>query len=413
MSIYIGDNTTEKVLHVYDGSTSVEKDNFSGTSFHSSLPYFTVKSRHRFTYNSTTPYSGTSGKWTWNSKGYTTTDEITTTTDFSIAIGYLNGTRYFFPAAAGVGVRFGTQYIPGLMYGNPFSNEPCFRISSGTTGYTATISNPSLLPAYPNLIFDYIDIIIFENVNEVIASDILINNSEISVNGNNVFDKEYLHFMDDINDTINDVDDIIAIPYGGSTFSYGEVVLKSNYVTSTGPTTFVNNRAGGHILLQVINSYDFPISSVYINSVNSTIGVVKNSVEIPIFNADSYFKTSYVPVAETLIVASGWTASANGTYFLKSVSIDLSSGGTIMMSTRIGNTAYGTEARILTVSPAINGKVFHPYAGGCSGVYMKAVVDTVNDKIYFYYVVQSTTINTPGVTYKLLENIYVQFTVMY
>lgn len=103
MSIYIGNNGSEKILHIYDGDTNVRTDNFSGTSFHSSLPYIKLHSIHRF-YPSGGEINASQGVVSAYKMNYVSSTSIPSG-EYSIIICGMqnNGTRYTFPTSHGDG----------------------------------------------------------------------------------------------------------------------------------------------------------------------------------------------------------------------------------------------------------------------------------------------------------------------
>ena len=385
MSLYIGNNGTQKVAHIYNGSTGIEKNPFSGTSFHSSLPYLKIKSRHVFTYNGTTPYSLNQTYNAYNSKGYVTTTPIENINNgFCFVIGYIGSKRVFFPYSAGTGEAISTMSIPGSFFGNPCSSEPAFCLTSATTGYTGTITfRKDLLPLYTELIYDHIDVIILDTAVHTPATDIIISNSELSINGNPVFDTTYLHFCATLENRTNTIDEVIAIPYGAYYFTVvSNGILKPNYVTENGGV-YTNNVSGGaYTLVQLINSNPM-VAPTSISIDKNSISATKNGINTPYFNAATNFKANVVKYPEFLVVGSGFRIDASGVYHLLDYSIDISDGDILHSSIRTPSYTWQYIAQMSASCVVSNGGIFYFYAGGCY-MHLYGVMNTASGTISFY-----------------------------
>lgn len=401
MSIYIGNNSTEKVFHLYDGSTTIEKVPFSGTSFHSSLPYFRVVSRHRFTYNGTTPYAGTIGStYSYTSRGYATTNPLPSTSVPYVIVGVKDGVTYFFPTAAS-----GSPYFPAYTAGNSAANVPSFGLTSTSVGFTAS-SNSAIFSHFSVLVYDYIDVLVIGSQLNITPSDIVIDNSDIVINGDSIFDNEYIHELSTIGDRLNNYDLILAIPSGGTDiYTDAGNIYRPNYVTSSDMVSFTNNVSGGsYSLHQIINSASGDISGVRISSENNTISVVKNGVEHVLFDGSAVFKTLITNYSSIKIISSGQIATFSGSFLVKTLNINIANGDNlIVMYYTSGANPRSDAANLENIS---NGKTFIVYTAFFGFGYIKGVCDTINNQINFYWVVTNPAFSS-GATVIWTSDIYV------
>lgn len=363
MSLYIGNNGSEKILHIYDSSSNVEKTPFSGTSFHSSLPYITVRNRYTFYPNGTIPYSGNEGvARTWTSRGYTSAAPLPSdfgTSPFSVCIGHVGSERYFMPATKGLSLPDG-----GDGYGNAWGGNQSFMINSSTTGYifyNEWTQNYGAQHIYygpasqPLVVFDRVEVIIFNAYGDTpIANDISITNNDIIINGSSIFSRTYVHFMTTIDDRLNDFDDIIAIPYGSAYSEYnGSSFVTPNWVSSSSNLSFANKGSGGYFLMQLINSYPYPKSNMQLDGVDGTISVVKNNIPIVQFKYDTVFMTKInTIIPKTQIVAAGvhysfWdTGRIN--VLVKTINISATASDIIYLSIETSNVTYPIPVACVT-----------------------------------------------------------------
>ena len=386
MSIYIGNNGSEKILHIYDGDTNVRTDNFSGTSFHSSLPYIMTADRYVFYPNGSVPCSGSyNSAATWTSAGYTCSTPIPADPSniiFTVCIGYVGSDRYFFPSTRGA------TRCAGEAYGNSSGGTPAFVVSGATTGYVYQFNSAAFWgPAgYPLVSFSKIEIIYFKYFTAGnIASDINISRSDISINGISIFNNSYVHFMSSISDRINDYDDIIAIPVGANNVvQNGAYILQPNWVTSSSNISFTSGISGGQYkLIQIINSYPHAKTSVEINGQLSTISVLKNGIMLPQFKGASAYKT-YIngSFSYTKIISAGqqfsYYSSGYANYLVATIPISAVAGNLVLMSVKgIGFSVVSPVSSIGSVGDTVYLYAAERYS------FLKAVIGGSSISIYY------------------------------
>jgi len=346
MSLFIGNNTTEKVLHLYNGSSNIEENVFSGTSFHSSLPYYTFNSVHRFL-PSGAPYNASLNAVWAEKQNYTISTGSIPTGDFSVVLrGMYNGVLYTFPTSIGEGV---VTSIQAIYYGSPLANSPAFRLSTLTSGFTARAAFSSSIVAFPIATFDYIDVYLFnESITPITASDISISKNDISINGASLTSKIYTHFMSSISDRVNDYDTIIPIPSGGT-------LTALTYSRSTDNLTHTAN--GQYSLIQLINSYQYPVSSVALTSNPNIISVNKNFINIPLFNANTKFKSAVTNLPRFRILSYGQAGQAGQTTLISTMVISsIFQDGSILLNALLSKSGFYTLKDMFCVIPIIAGR---------------------------------------------------------
>lgn len=332
MSIFIGSNGSEKILHLYDGSQNIELAKTLGTSFHSSLPYF--KSTGRVTY--TRNYAKATLTCFYNPTEklecvfYKADVPAPALYSKIIIVGYVGATRYFFPNSSEymeddycyLGLR-GSGF--GSIYGLKAMYEPSDYIQ-----IPDQIKTLSYLTNNTNDIgvreFDKIEVIYFDTTMEtIVPSDVSISKSDITVNGSSIFAPKFVHFMNTLADRINDYDEILAIPYGIN----GSII---NYISSVNNLSYSNTQLNGSMrYLQLLNTGAGAITSVSLDTTNSRISVVKNGIERNQFIASTRFKTNLTLFPEILWCSYGQrTGAVNYQY-----SIGASLGDTVLVESRL------------------------------------------------------------------------------
>lgn len=372
MSIYIGNNGTEKVLHLYNDQAAIAT-NGSSTSFHSSMPYMKVINIHRFTQNGTVPYSEAGG---FTTVGYSSSTAVPVNSN-CLVVGYDAGTRYFFQAQIDSPDWYALPDV--ATFGNIGSTGLCFGLVNTTTGFCGSeIDLPS------KLYFEYIDVYEVSEIITTSATDIRIDSSGLYINGTNVLgsNNKYLAFIDNLEGRVNDYDTILAIPYSNDTNPNS--TAGGNFVTSTSNLSYVNQRPnGGHTLVQLINSYPFPLTSVALDSAagKGSIGCVKNGISFPLFSANTHLFTATQTVVDHLAIPIN-TTIGSGVTLVSTLYIPLVVGQTLNVSVSIPTLAYPYKAF---------GRVI--IANGLTVVFRAAweyfayyVLDTVNGTMKFYTV---------------------------
>lgn len=390
MSLYIGNNGSEKVLHIYNGSTGAESNVFSGTSFHSSLPYFSVVKKINFT---NIGYDVFLGKRRQNFSASIQIPPASQYDKILIRMNTVDGKFIFFPLAE-------THLFP-----NTYNDH--YRIFVGDVlsrlGWTFTSASTGFLYSYISQsssvyfnLANVLDITVYFITNELTqsASDIKISSSIFKINGIDVFNKYYMYPLSSIADKINSYDEVIAIPVGG----YGASKAMLNYVSTYDFSTFTSTypEPGGgtqyavncdYILIQLINSYDYPITSVQLSSNPSSISVVKNNISITEFVASMYMRAS-ITNSVNISVSSNvttWTSSSLwnkayiGTYSIPSGNAN----SFILISYTLDDATRDTSIfniRGATCSKYFNGASVPIYVRG-TNAYIEGVIDTINNTI--------------------------------
>lgn len=347
MSLYIGNNGSEKVLHIYDGSSNIEKNIINGTSFHSSLPYYTLNSIHRFV-PSGTPYVVASGNVWGEKQNYVISTGSIPSGDFSTIIrGSYQGTIYTFPTSAGEGYFSGLQAIYA---GNPLANCPAFRLDSLTSGFTARAQYaPNNIVLFSIATFDYIDVYLFnELITPMPSLDIRISNDNILINGVSILSKIYAHFMTSIDDRANDYDTIIPIPRGGT-------YRALTYATSTNNLSHASN--GEYALIQLINSYPYSATAVNVTSAPSSIAVIRNNINMPLFKDNIKFKSSISALPQFRILSYGQSMYGGATTLLSTMYFNSTfQNGTLLFNILVSKSGFATIKDILCIVPIIAGR---------------------------------------------------------
>jgi len=371
MSVYVGANGTEKILHLYEGSTTVVKTNVAGTSFHSSMPYMKVSSIHRFTADGTVPYNAAG----LTTKGYASTTSVPLNSN-CLVVGFDAGTRYFFQAQ--IDSPDWVVLPDTTTFGNVGAKGLCFGLDAQNGGYTAS---EDALPS--KLVFEYIDVYVIDNVVEAPASEVKIDSTGIYINGSNVLTNQYVAFIDNLAGRVNDYDTILAIPHSNDIDPNS--TAGGNFVTSTDNLTYTNQRTtGGHTLIQLINSYDFALQGVSFKSIGGVeaIGCRKNNVVFDLFSTNSHFFTATSSVTDHLVVAAH-TAINLGTTLMSTLTVSLAVGQTLNVSVNIPSLTYTFKA--FGNVPVVNGaKIMFRAAWE---FFMYYVIDTAGT--IKFYVVQS------------------------
>jgi len=373
MSIYIGNNGSNKVLHIYNGSSNIEKNNFSGTSFHSSMPYLVLSSIHRFTQNGTTPYSNP----VFTSVGYSTTNPLPPMaldgSTMVLAVGVIGSTRYFFPSAS-CSPYWAAVPQNVTTFGNINTTGINFAVVNNSTGFCGRYST------YPSdtMYFDYIDLYVINDINTVSPSDISITSSDIKINNSSIFEPKYCVFLDSLSMAPNTYDTILAIPYATSSlWQYG-----GNYVTSTSNTQYSDVFSnGGHYYIQILNSYNYPVQSTIIsaNSTESYIGNKRNNIETKLFSSLNSFYTSTLVYGQYLLVPQGTKIYDNNVHLISTINVNIDDGNIINFG------MYKTTNLFVnfTTFKITNGAVYYIYSEYYNWIHIQ--FDTINNKIYVYW----------------------------
>lgn len=371
MGIFIGDNATEKVLHVYNGTSTIKRDNFSGTAFHSSLPYSNIVSIHRFT-PSGSPYIVADSYNFWAEKQNYTTDTAIPTGDHSIIVrGSISGVIYTFPTQIGVP---DIADIQAVYFGNPVTNGPALCLTSLSSGFTArSWFRHSSYTTFPIQTFDFIDVYVFtQTIEPITASDIRISNSEFTVNSENVFDKRFVHMMGSLSDRINDYDTIIPISTSGTG-------IVSSFSTST---SNLNHTTSGTVhYIQIINGYDYPVDSVTMQSNPSSIGTVKNGNNVISFTESTPIRTTYTAMSDFRVIHYGETTS---TKLLRSMAFTAYDNQTLVFHALFTKNGFTTLKDTFIPLPSTAGSSF--VLMGSYKYYIKGVVNASRTAVDFYVI---------------------------
>lgn len=287
MSIFIGSNGNNKVLHLYNGSTNIEPNVFSGTSFHSGLPYYTLLDTVVFSYTGVSDTPMDTALITINRSYYSASKAITYTNSPCLFVGLKDGVRYFFPTTQGSGAY---DAVTGIHTGSVFGQCPTIQLQSTTTAMVSTLRETDRNNLFPFTIWDSITMYVFsDSISEMLNNSVEIDRTDIKINGTSIFTAQYLHFMNSMSDRMNDYDTILAFPSGGVTNNFAHHL---NYVTSPNNITCIPAISGQpYQLVQLLNSYAYPIQSTSLLSSNSTISVVKNGISLKQFDGNASFKT--------------------------------------------------------------------------------------------------------------------------
>lgn len=398
MSLYLGVSGTEKVLHIYNNDSSVRKDNFSGTSFHSSMPYLTVNSVHHFTNSGTIPYANSA----FTSRRYTSTT-IVPLGGYLVAVGVIGTTRYFFPQDSGD--TYWTVVPDVTTFGNVNSRGINFGIDSSTTGFVGRYSS------YPSAVldFDYVDVYVLDDIIDAnVATDVLINNTTISVNGVSITSKIYLVFLESITSRVNDYDTILAIPH--TSIAHPDLT-GSNYVTSVGNLSYTGSiESNNYQLVQLVNSYAYPVTSVSIigNSVSgvSSIGVTKNNMLLPMFVSSIQYYTATLSNISHIAVPLNFRTDDRGVYQTSTLSINIPVGSIVSLGFYLEGFQYKNFSPIRVYQGIVS--VFY------DGYYVTcyAVFDPSTSTIRFYVYDNDTYLDQAGAYKVFSRNLYVYVRVL-
>jgi hypothetical protein len=277
--MYLGPNSnnSEKVLHLYSGSSSVEKEPFSGTNFHSSTPYTRIIGRYLYQYSS---YASPFSRFLLDT-GISTPIPSTVLASRapSIAIGYtysISNNSWQRVVFSGGNSRWHSSILSSgpavTIYGGFFGNN--------VQGYPSIYLRPEgYVEVRNDFGFNYIELIYFDDLQTLPTSNsVSISDKELKINGVNLLGGKnlknqnttrYLHFLGtDPNNRINDVDEIIPIPTGQAlpavdSFPIGGIVLQSSnnifgidiVVPSYDPNYYSNVEV---VYYQVLNSKVVP-----------------------------------------------------------------------------------------------------------------------------------------------------------
>ncbi|MCI4437279.1 MAG: hypothetical protein JHC33_10780 [Ignisphaera sp.] len=361
MSMYVGSNGSQKVLHIYNDSPNIEKSNFSGTSFHSSLPYFRVDKVHRFTQNGTTPYQN----YYYTSRGYSCNTIIDLKSNI-LCVGTIGNTKYFFPTSIG---NLESSFPINTTFGGLFNQYSIsFGLSSQSSGYVAISKTWG-----GNLVYDHIDLyqISFNPIN-ISSNEVIVNNKDITVNGSSIFSNMFLMPLKTINDRVNDYDIIFPVPnnlvHVGFYYhqSYTRTVNNSEIITD-----------GGYSLFQLIGSYNAPITGVELTP--TSISVIKNGFHLKQFDAGKHFLTQVSNSVSSLIIAAGVRKNSQTINFLTSIAIPYAPGGKLIASM----TAYSYIAYDSCIIDIVAGKKFPVFYSPKNNVF--GIISNDLRSILFYW----------------------------
>jgi len=374
MSLYIGSNGGEKILHIYNNSSNIEKNIFSGTSFHSSLPYLIFRSIHTFTPTGVNS-SGGNNYITWEKKGFSTSNPLPSGNFSVILRGYYNDIIYTFPTTIGDGYINGVE---GWHYGHPATAAPCFHLSDTSNGYSIRCDvhygQAGDAPYFEVALFDKIDILVLDpSIVPIIPTSVKITNKELLVNNSSILGSQYIHYMTSLTDRINDYDTIIPIPIGGTNTRAAYTKTTSNLTHSV-----VN---GTMSYIQIINSYNYPVTNVILTSKPAKISVLKNAKIIDQFREDIKYRTSIINLPTKHLVTSG-TTFAQGTTYLGTVTFTPKAVQTLVITLDSTKSPFNFYYNLLSVIDIISGNkvtVFiHPL------IYTYGIVSSSLDSISFY-----------------------------
>lgn len=390
MSLYIGNNGTEKVLHIYNGSPNIEKNVFSGTAFHSSLPYFSVVAKITFSFQPgiTSPlYKGGvySSSIAIPSEGQYDKILIKMTNTSGVSLFFPMAETHMFPDTVGDDSRIFIGDVVSTM---------AFTFTSSTSGifYTENTSATSSHNPYFNNFntIPYATFYFISNKLSISPSSINISRSGFTVNNSDVLSRMYLYPLTDINSRVNLYDEVIAIPTGGWAGSKSRL----NYVSTTDDITFTNSEQdptysvnSGYLLFQVLNSYNYPISSIDISSKPASISVVKNNISMLMFTETMQMRASITYSTTINVSANVYSGASNG-YFNKSYigTYGIPSGNSasfVMISYIISDVSRDISViniRGSTYTKYFNGASVPIYVRGTGG-YIEGVLNTTNNTI--------------------------------
>lgn len=311
MSIFLGKTSSNsKVLHIYSGSTDIEENVFSGTSFHSSLPYMRFVDKIRFT-RVTALQVIDIGTYSVARCDFQSTIPMPSTKYLSVFAGVKDGVRYFFPTSMS---SSGMDYAEGVYAGAIFYECPAIGFVSDTYLVVQGIKEDAVNNFYNPLDFDYIDVYLFENnIAPISSNEVLVSKNLISVNGNDILSNKYVHVFTDIAQRLNDYDEIIGLPYGG--YLVNNVQFYANIVRSTSNTSFtLDGTEGGIVYIQLINSYPFDPTAIELRSNENAIVVTKNNITMNLFKTTSDMKFKTIDIPDFVMAVYGDPANFIKTY---------------------------------------------------------------------------------------------------
>lgn len=259
MSLYIGNNGSEKVLHIYDGSPNIEKVPFSGTVFHSSLPYLKLNGKKLFYKNGNVAIDNA---YMYHQK-YISSDG----TDFEDSAVFFVGIKgtskvYFNPSMMNIE---DSSYTTKNFFHNSIGNIGI--VNKDTIDVFLPTSYTTVSQAGRTYDYDVIEMYSYDYTGiSPISTDVDMSNSGVFINGLNIFQSGYLTYETSVSNLPNALDDILI---SMSPFNY--LLLSSSIYYGVGISIIDNGGGAPYFYDPKTNAT--PISySPYVMSFNQNIG---------------------------------------------------------------------------------------------------------------------------------------------